>query len=360
MKISKYLRWLGFYFSQNPFYVIFYVTARCNARCSHCFYWRFVESAPARKEMTLEEIETIAKKWGKMLIVNLTGGEAYLRDDLIDIVRAFVKYTGAEIIAIPSNGLLTEKIVKTIKQLLAEFPRVYFRFSFSLDGLGKVHDDIRGVPGAFEKVVETISLVKALKKDYRNFSVMTNSCFMQANQDSILDTLKFIKSNLNVDAISATYIRGDARLDENKKNLYQNKYLEVIEYLSNLDRDKFKSHPMSGFIFKATNFARFKVFENLKIGKRNFECYAINKMIVVEDDANVRICEMLPTSLGNLRDFDYDIKKMITTDKAKEEIKKIKNHECNCTWECAIRTGIIYNPREIFPLLKWILSKKLE
>ena len=353
MKFKKYFRWIKFYFSKIPFYTIFYVTSRCNARCAHCFNWRLVDSSSQRKELTLEEIEKIAKNWGDILILNLTGGEPYLREDLAEIVGLFKKYTGVEIIAIPSNGFLTDKILEMVKNLLKKFPDLYFRFAFSIDGIGEKHDEIRGVPGGFEKVIKTVKEVKKLKKEYKNFSIFTNSCFMQLNQDNFLDVLKYIKENLDVDTMSVTYIRGDAKLNEAKKNLYNEKYQEAINYVSKLNRSNFKNHPLSNFIWNITAFTREKVLENLKINKRNFECYAIRKMIVLEDTGEVKICEMLPTSLGNLRNNDYDIKKIVLSDFAQSEYKKIKNHNCNCTWECAIRTGVIYNPKEYFSILRY-------
>ncbi len=357
MKFSKYIRWLKFYFSKIPFYTIFYITSRCNARCAHCFLWRLTEDSSNRRELTLDEIELIAKKWGDMLILNLTGGEPYLRKDLPEIVKLFKKYTGIEIIAIPSNGFLTDKILKTIKKLLKDFPDLFFRFSFSIDELGEKHNKIRGVPGGFDKVIETIKQVKKLKKKYKNFSVFTVSCFMQPNQNSLMNTLKWIKEKLNPDTMSVTYIRGDARLTETKKNLYNEKYKEVITYLSKLNRDNFKNHPLANFIWGATALARKKVFENLKTNKRNFECYAIRKMIVIDDVGEVKICEMLPTSLGNLRNNNYDIKKIVTSELSNSEYDKIKHHKCNCTWECAIRTGIIYNPKEYLSILKYAFKK---
>lgn len=352
MKLLRYIRWFKFYFSQKPFYTIFYITSRCNARCSHCFNWKLIDEAPRRKELSLEEIEKIAKNWGSMLFLNLAGGEPYLRSDLLAIIALFKKHTGVRMIGIPSNGFLTEKIIKTAEEILKKFPEIHFRFSFSVDGLDNMHDRIRGFPGGFDKVIKTIKEVKELKNKYKNFSIITNTCFMQTNQDKIIETLDFINKELNVDSMSMTFIRGNARSDETQKNLYIEKYKKATEYLSKLNRDKFRNHPFSRFIWGATIVAREKVFENLKTNKRNFNCYAIKKMIVLEDDGKVKICEILPTSLGNLREYDYNIKKMARTNFAKKEYQKIKNKKCNCTWECAIRTGIIFSPKEYLTILK--------
>lgn len=357
MNFKKYLRWAKGYFAQIPFYTIFYITSRCNARCAHCFNWRLIEDSPNRKELSLEEIEKIAKNWGNMLMINLGGGEPYLRNDIPEIVEIFRKYTGVEIVGVPSNGFLTEKIVATAEELLNRFTDIHFRFTFSIDGLSKTHDKIRGVPGGFKKVIQTAKGVKKLKSKYKNFTLNTNSCFMQNNQDELMDLLKYLKTEIDPDTMGVTYIRGEARLSETQQNLYNQKYKEAIDYLTDLKYDKFKNHPLANFIWGATTLARHKVFENLKTGKRNFECYVIKKMIVIDDMGEVKICEMLPTSLGNLREHDYDIKRIVTSDLAKKEYEKIKKHQCNCTWECAIRTGVMYNPKEYFSILKYFFKK---
>ncbi|MFH1618284.1 MAG: radical SAM protein [bacterium] len=357
MKLSGYLRWISFYFSRTPFYAVFYVTSRCNARCGHCFNWKSADDAGARRELTLEEIEKIAKNWGEMLIINLAGGEAYLRDDLVEIVGLFKKYTGVEIVAIPSNGFLTDKITETAYRLLKNFPNLHFRFTFSIDGIGEKHDKIRGVPGGFERVVKTVAAVKELRKEHGNFSIFTNSCFMQSNQDDFLDILKFIKDNLAVDALNVTRVRGNVRSEETQKNLHNEKYREAVDYISRANFNKSACHPLPAFIRAVSTLAQEKVLENLETGRRNFECYAIKKMTVIDDLGEVKVCEMLSVSLGNLRDADYDIKKIATSVFADAEYGKIRRHECNCVWECAVRTGIICNLKEYPAVLMRICGK---
>ena len=129
MDLKKYARYGKFFFSKAPFYTIFYITARCNARCAHCFYFEEIENAHNRDELSLDEIEQIARNWGDMLILTLAGGEPYLRSDLPEIVRVFKEHTGLEIAAIPSNGILTDRTVATVERLLEENPDLFFRFT---------------------------------------------------------------------------------------------------------------------------------------------------------------------------------------------------------------------------------------
>lgn len=124
--------------------------------------------------------------------------------------------------------------------------------------------------------------------------------------------------------------------EDTKQNLDTGRYIQIIDYLNQLDYERFNNHPMAWFIRKATLKARDKVLINA-MGVRNFKCYAPNKMVVVDNMGNVLPCEMIKYSYGNLRDCDYNIRNILP-----------KKLECSipCTWECAIRTSIIYNPKE--------------
>lgn len=339
---------LKYLINSAPTYLIFYVTGRCNANCIHCFNW-----ALKPNDLTLDEIRKIAKKWGRLAIVNLGGGEPYLRHDLPHIVEAF----DSKIIAIPSNGIQTEHIVYTIDKLLNMFPKRFFRFTFSIDGIGKEHDAIRGV-NCFDKVSKTIKEVSKLKKIYKNFSLMTNSCFIHQNQNTLLDTIKYIRRNFDIDFSSVTYVRGNARFSFTKQELFNDKYKEISKYLNRINYSKFKNHPMSWFIRNVTLRTRKKVLENLETGKRNFECYATKRMIVVDNTGEVRVCEPLTTLLGNLKDYDYDIKKLLANSACLTVREMIKHHLCNCTWECAIRTGLIYNPKEWIANITYMFTKR--
>lgn len=74
---------------QNPLYVQFYVTARCNLRCEQC---NVIYGNGDQDECTMEEIKAIAKNLSQIgtSIVLLTGGEPFARADLPLIAKAFI------------------------------------------------------------------------------------------------------------------------------------------------------------------------------------------------------------------------------------------------------------------------------
>src|SRR5581483_7169959 len=87
-----------------PQWLIFFVTARCNARCSMCSYWEEIEQATQEHELTLDEIRRVARSLPKITYLSLSGGEPYLREDLVEIVQAIVDTADPVFVSIPTNG----------------------------------------------------------------------------------------------------------------------------------------------------------------------------------------------------------------------------------------------------------------
>lgn len=136
----------------NPLYVQFYITARCNLTCQQC---NIIYSNSDVRECTLEEIERIAENLGKIgvAIVLLTGGEPFVRKDLPQIVRAFVR-NGIHV-RMQTNGLASEE---TLARCVEYGGR---DISISLDSLQPaLQDSINGgFPQSWRKAIDTIAKV---------------------------------------------------------------------------------------------------------------------------------------------------------------------------------------------------------
>lgn len=96
---------------KKPIFCTIKVTNRCNLRCRMCSVWRHSNK---EKEMSLEqfrELSSILKKLN-ITIVNLGGGEPFLREDLTEIVKIFKKDFN---VRIQTNSLLASE--EKIKEL---------------------------------------------------------------------------------------------------------------------------------------------------------------------------------------------------------------------------------------------------
>ena len=119
MNLLTYLKSSAILFKHtNPRYVIFFITSKCNFTCDFCLYYKQVEDKIRKKEqLTLEEIEKIAKNYGKMVKLELSGGEPFLHPELAEICRIFFKYSKPQIIDIPTNGSFPKRIYEQTKSV---------------------------------------------------------------------------------------------------------------------------------------------------------------------------------------------------------------------------------------------------
>jgi MoaA/NifB/PqqE/SkfB family radical SAM enzyme len=134
-----------------PIDAVIAVTYKCQARCNMCSIWQIKEHFDVPPEVYRKLPDTL-------MDVNLSGGEPYLRKDLAEIVRVVHERLPRARIVVSSNGFLGKALVGRALELREIFPKI--GFGFSIDGVGDKHDEIRGIPGGFEK---TISVVRDLK-----------------------------------------------------------------------------------------------------------------------------------------------------------------------------------------------------
>lgn len=90
-------------------YVRLAVTDRCNLRCFYCMPEEGIRYVPRASLMTFEETERVVQVLAAMGIrkVRITGGEPFLRQDLMQLLRAITRVRGIEKVSITTNGLLT-------------------------------------------------------------------------------------------------------------------------------------------------------------------------------------------------------------------------------------------------------------
>lgn len=339
--------------NQDPIYLIYYTTNKCNMRCKHCFYWEDINAKT--DELSIEELDKTTKNMGNLLHLIISGGEPYLRQDIDQVVDVFVKNTKVGLISIPSNGYYTEKIIAKLKTILAKHPNLTVIQNISFDNIGKKHDEIRGVNGSYERATKTISELHLLKKEFSNLSIGAVLTFNKSNQANFKEIVKDIYEQQKPDNIAINLIRGHPR-EKINLGLDINKYRQAVEYRNSI----YKSKGMSGhtnFRFsKITTAAR--ILMNKEIIKTYEEkifqsyCYAGELQGVLYSNGDVYPCELLSEKLGNVREYGYNFRKLWRDTKKQRVVEWIKDKKCFCTHECFINTNILFNVKNIPKLIK--------
>jgi MoaA/NifB/PqqE/SkfB family radical SAM enzyme len=127
------------------------VTYRCNARCTVCDIWK-------KESRADEEIAPSDYAWlpRSLRSVNVSGGEPFLRDDLVEIVSAIERACPRARVVISTNGLMPSRI----EAMMAEMTHIAVRVS--IDGVGAKHDEIRGIEGAYDTALDTVRRLRGL------------------------------------------------------------------------------------------------------------------------------------------------------------------------------------------------------
>ena len=67
-------------------------------------------------------------------------------------------------------------------------------------------------------------------------------------------------------------------------------------------------------------------------------------MVVVSEEGVVKPCEILGKDFGHLRDFNYDISKVLQLAENQDVCSHIKDKKCSCTFENAILNSTVTYP----------------
>lgn len=353
LNIISVMKEFRFLFNRLPFYLIFYPTSRCNARCPHCFNHIRQGSANSQSELSLDEIDKISKNFEHVKVLTITGGEPFLRGDLSEIVSIFHKHNGIQYVSFHTNAFLTKSVNDTISKVLNKFKDLEVIVCISIDGIGEAHNRFRGVEDGFTHALETIAKLKGLKAKFRNLNLIASTIFSQTTMKSFPDTINFIKGIGGIKP-SLSFVRGNVK-DGTERIVDYKAYEEFYKNFKpglNNKISPFSSMAIKDSIEIVTNKI---VVENYKNSKPEVSCQAGRKLVVIYENGDVYPCEALDDKFGNLRDVNYDIKKLVFSERAKQIMYRKKN--CFCTWENIIPVNLLFNPK-YYPRIfyEWLRS----
>ena len=320
-----------------------FVTSRCNSLCRTCFYFDKLNS---KDDLTVAQIERISRTAPPFRKLWLSGGEPFLRDELAEIVAFFVRQNGVRNVNLPTNGLLPEKIFPIMDRMLALCPETSIDLNFSIDGLQKTHDAIRGVPNNF---VRTLSTMREAAERYRgNRRLRRNvlTVITRENYDEVEKLADFLRANAEIDGQYFETVRGQMP-DISLKLLNRESLAELHERLMPVHRHY--ARPLfANLPWGIRQLARIYYLGNLRfhfdVHEQCLEspqawpmpCTAGETSIVIDHNGRFRACEMRST-VGDLHDFDFDVRRAMESAGMRQEVNAIPQANCWCTHSCFIQ-----------------------
>ena len=335
--------------------IIFFVTSHCNATCETCFYW---DELNQKGDLSWEEIVRLSENTPPFTDLWFSGGEPTLRKELPEIIDLFVRNNGVHYINLPTNGLKPHRIYEVAEHCLAQNPGLELHINIALDGLRESHDFMRGVPGNFDRALESGRLLRALKPRFGlRLIVNINTVITRDNLDEILPLAELIRSERIADGHYFNLIRGDAK-NPGLKRVEREKLRGVYSRLPEIewsyaegmfdDRNRFvKWIKKMAYVGTLTFHHRTQFQNQLTPARWPMPCTAGETSAVIDFDGRIRACE-LRKPIGDLRDFDMNLKVFWETPARKNEPHQITCDQCWCTHVCFIHDSLRYSYKTMF------------
>lgn len=340
-KMAQYrLAKSGFFIPGKPINLTFSVTNVCQSRCKTCNIWEIYQNEPEKRsdELSLDEIEKIFKSMGHVYIFNVSGGEPFLRPDFVDVIELACRYLKPGIIHIPTNAIAEKQIIsktkKIIRLLQKDYPLTRLTIKPSLDHIDERHDDIRGVPGNFDKVMTLFESLKLLKPEFANLHVELGTVISRWNVNDIEEIASFI-TKLDPESYRNEIAeqRSEMLNTENLITPNAEEYKRSIDFFVKQIKSNMKNKI---FFHRITNAFRLEYYDLairiLNESTQVIPCYAGISNAHMTPYGDIWACCTLgyEKSMGNLRDYNYNFLQLWNSRQAKEVRKYIKEKNCYC------------------------------
>jgi MoaA/NifB/PqqE/SkfB family radical SAM enzyme len=142
------------------------ITSRCNSRCNTCNVWKIKEHVDINTKDLKKALQD--PYFSKITNVGINGGEITLFKDPEGLLNAIFSLKRLKGIHLISNGILSKRLFLLLllyKERCKE-RKITLDLTLSIDGFENIHDEIRGVPGNFEKIKTDIEEILNHKDKY--------------------------------------------------------------------------------------------------------------------------------------------------------------------------------------------------
>lgn len=289
----------------RPFNLEYAVTGNCNSRCQMCNQWK----EPSENELSLDEISRIFNSYDGFSVVGLTGGEPTLRKNLSRIALCIAEsQKRLKRLFITSNSFLPWKLKEDLKKILIglEDPSV-LTVLLSLDGDREMHDQIRGIPFAYDLLLNGLVSVLKLKEDY-DFHVGISATYGPYNYqdyDRLLKQLEKLNNQYELENVVCVTWKG---------SLYKLEDWD-FSYMKDLPRwvNKIKKvvNRTGSWLEKGRNLfydMAFPFLENMQ--RPVVPCEAASIRYYMNAQGDLFPCVVWDEKIGSLRECNYDLKQV--------------------------------------------------
>ncbi|WP_294577867.1 radical SAM/SPASM domain protein, ACGX system [uncultured Thomasclavelia sp.] len=274
-----------------------HITDYCDQRCKHCYIFsenqdiELLETPYDQVVATLNDIEIMCQKDGKIPYIYLTGGDPILHTRFWDIMNLFKKHQIAfTILGNPFH--LNDEICRRLKAVGC------LKYQLSLDGLKETHDYFRK-PGSFDWTLEKI---KCLKKAGIKVAIMTT--VSGTNIHEIPDLIDLVVEN-KVDIFAfGRYCPTSLEKSTHIEPLEYRQFLDIcwkkFEQNQNTQTSfNLKDHLWTLYLYEK---GLLEIPENLDANTIYDGCHCGSHHMTILPDGKIYSCRRMESEVGNIKD----------------------------------------------------------
>ena len=284
--------------------VILMPHSSCNCQCAMCDIWKDNKNLKQLTEGDISGLLSSLIKFGTQEVV-MSGGEALLNPNFFRFCE-ILKNENIKITLL-STGI-------TLKRNASQVVRFVDNIIVSLDGSMEIHDRVRNIPGAYNKLKEGVEHIKSLQPSFRitgrtvihrlNFRSWPE--IIHAAKSIGLDQISFLPADVSSQAFNREIPWSETR--QHEILLQEEELPELAAILGSL-LENFKPSFQSKFIAESPEkIQKIYLYYAAFYGHNPFpfkKCNAPWVSTVIEADGTVRPC-FFHESLGNIRELPLD------------------------------------------------------
>ena len=311
-----------------PHRISLQVTNRCDSRCQHCSIWQIYRDDPSKRqeELSADDWLTVIRKAvaAGTKSVDLTGGEPFLFPGYDTLVREVLESLGFA--CITTNAIRSERYLSRITTICQRVSRPsVLVVSVSIDGLGPHHDEIRGVPGGFDRAV---ALLRGLAT-------------LEPARVRVVPQVSFTITDLNVGDLVplCNWLLDESLISEPDNFTFRavqsGPYYKQTNSLTRIDDvETAILHLREAFRFSRTDAFILGIVPSLRDPKvLQFPCYSMFASCWIDPYGNVAPCvTMQDQVIGNLRDNSLDLSKIWLSAEAEAMRRSVRAGRCTVCW----------------------------
>jgi MoaA/NifB/PqqE/SkfB family radical SAM enzyme len=302
------------------------ITHDCIARCIMCNIWKIPPEVP---NLPIEDwIHLLSSDlFSDLRELDVTGGEPFLRKDLLDFFIGICELKRSNLkalqsVAVTTNGFLTHRVLEYTENILPRLGEKHIDLIMvcAMDAIGELHERIRNYKDAWFRVNETIEGLKRLREKFPNLIIGLKTTILPLNVGELEDIAHYADAHGLFTIISPCIITQGRYLNPDRASDLAFTRDDIKKMIHFYESERFK-----------WSFHGDSLVQYLHAGTIHKPCSCGFNYFFVRSTGEVYLCPLINDALGNIKEIP--IKDLFFSERASQIRRKIGRYpECKrCT-----------------------------